>query len=31
MGEVLGLLEYENEELKSVGLLHDIGKIENSN
>jgi diguanylate cyclase (GGDEF)-like protein/PAS domain S-box-containing protein len=27
MGEVLGLPEYEVEELKSVGLLHDIGKI----
>ena len=27
MGEVLGMPEYENEALKSVGLLHDIGKI----
>jgi len=27
MGEALGMTEYENEELKSVGLLHDIGKI----
>jgi len=27
MGNALGLQEYENEELKLVGLLHDIGKI----
>jgi len=27
MGEALGMPEYESEELKSVGLLHDIGKI----
>ncbi|MBC8059475.1 MAG: diguanylate cyclase [Clostridiaceae bacterium] len=27
MGVALGLTENENEELKSVGLLHDIGKI----
>jgi diguanylate cyclase (GGDEF)-like protein len=27
MGEVLGLPGYKNEELKLVGLLHDIGKI----
>ena len=27
MGEALGLPEYEVEELKSVGLIHDIGKI----
>lgn len=27
MGEALELPEYENEELKSIGLLHDIGKI----
>ncbi|MDR3601581.1 MAG: histidine kinase N-terminal 7TM domain-containing protein [Desulfosporosinus sp.] len=27
MGEILGLPEHEIEELESVGLLHDIGKI----
>lgn len=27
MGEALGLTHEENEELKTVGLLHDIGKI----
>lgn len=27
MGEVLGLSEYKVEKLKTVGLLHDIGKI----
>ncbi|MBC8059474.1 MAG: diguanylate cyclase [Clostridiaceae bacterium] len=27
MGEALGLPDYKNEELKLVGLLHDIGKI----
>ncbi|MBU3112903.1 HD domain-containing phosphohydrolase [Clostridium lacusfryxellense] len=27
MGEVLGMNGYEKEELKSAGLLHDIGKI----
>ena len=27
MGEVLGLFDYQIKELKTVGLLHDIGKI----
>jgi len=27
MGEALGMTKYENEELESAGLLHDIGKI----
>lgn len=27
MGKVLGLFEYQIKELKTVGLLHDIGKI----